>query len=136
MTRKDRYTRWLGIPEGKRPPDHYTLLGLPRLCRDKDIISRAVQTQLKRLDPYQIHRDRATREACVQIRNEIAQAGVVLLDPKRRHSYERQFFGDGVAPPELGEPASQDVPDGTDETKDPWDDTSTETTGTHDWIEV
>ena len=126
MSKDDLYTRWLDIPPGKRPPDHYTLLGLPRFCRDKDIINRAVQTQLKRLDPYQIHRDRDTREACVQIRNEIAQAGVVLLDPKRRDAYERRFSSEGAAPAKPGEPASQGVPDGADDKMDPWDDVSTD----------
>jgi len=136
MSREDLYTRWLDIPEGKRPPDHYTLLGLPRLCRDEDTINKAVQTQLKRLDPYQIHSDREMREACVQMRNEIAQAGVVLLDPKRRRSYERQFFGDGTVPPELEESDAQGMPDDADETADPWGDTCTEIAGAHDWIEV
>ena len=54
----DLYTQWLQIPAGDRPPDHYTLLGLPRFCGDRGKIEFAASGRMETLDKYALHPDR------------------------------------------------------------------------------
>ncbi len=89
MPEKDYYTLWLDVPPGKRPPDYYTLLGIPKFCRDESAINWAVHEQLTKLDAYQNLPDKDAREACVKLKNELAQAGVTLLDNKKRIQYDK-----------------------------------------------
>ena len=86
---EDFYTEWLGIPRGTRPPDHYTLLGLNRFCRDIDKIENSVRDRLDLLDEYGIHPNIETRDRASDMMNEIARARVDLVDTKRRDEYEQ-----------------------------------------------
>ena len=90
----DLYTEWLGIPEGRRPPDYYALLGLPRFCKDKFRIDRAASEALARLDRYQLARDPAKQQALQRMIAEVAKARVGLVDPKRREEYDKTMDGD------------------------------------------
>ena len=45
----DPYGQWLSIPDGPRPPDHYTLLGLPFGEPDAQAIAQAADLQMARL---------------------------------------------------------------------------------------
>ena len=85
---KDFYTEWLGIPPGGRPPDHYTLLGVPQFCKDTDAIENATRARLTRLDEYAMHPDRATRDAVQDMMNAVARARVVLVHSRRGKAYD------------------------------------------------
>lgn len=98
---QDRYTQWLRIKPGDRPPDHYTLLGLERFCEDAAQIEKAAHEQLDKLDQYALSPDAANRAACQQMMNEVAQARVVLKDGAKREAYNRELslrLGLPVAP--------------------------------------
>ena len=50
----DPYSEWLGIEGGRRPPDHYRLLGLKRFESDPESIARAADAalaQVRRVRP-------------------------------------------------------------------------------------
>ena len=74
----DLYTSWLGIPAAKRPPSFYTLLGVERFCSDIDEIEKAVRRQMDRLDQYALHPDKAKRDACQDLMNDLAKAQKAL----------------------------------------------------------
>ena len=97
----DFYAIWLGIPPGARPPDHYTLLGIPRFCDDHDVTEKAARAQFAKLDKYGIHPDPQKRDACHRLMNEVAKARVVLASPERKVSYDNQLASKlGVKPPQ------------------------------------
>ncbi|MEX2213474.1 MAG: hypothetical protein WD768_05060, partial [Phycisphaeraceae bacterium] len=97
---QDHYTQWLKIAPGPRPPDFYTLLGLPRCCDDAVRIEDAAHEQLDRLDRYALSPDPASREACQRMMNEVAHARVVLRDAIRRAAYNKELAQAlGIAPP-------------------------------------
>ena len=85
---KDLYSRWLNIPSGPRPPDHYTLLGLPLFCADLQQIEAAAHRLLDLLDIHALHPDPEKRAACQHLMNEVAQARSVLADTQRRVDYD------------------------------------------------
>ena len=88
---KDFYTKWLGIPPGERPPDHYMLLGVPRFCEDMDAVEAAARARLTRLDEYAMHPHRATRDAVQDMMNAVARARVVLVNPRRCKAYDEEL---------------------------------------------
>lgn len=112
----DIYTEWLEVPAGKRPPDHYTLLGLPTFCDDMPAIEQAARKRLARLDRYAIHPDPKKRDACHRLMNEVARARVVLASSARKGPYDIQLAEKlGVEPPqEAAEFTEQDQPDEND----------------------
>ena len=85
---RDLYTEWLEIPAGERPPDYYTLLGIPRFCDDVELIEQAARRRIQILDRYKIHPKRKKREACSALMNEVAKARVTLVDAGRRRVYD------------------------------------------------
>ncbi|MEX2213488.1 MAG: WD40 repeat domain-containing protein [Phycisphaeraceae bacterium] len=98
---QDRYTQWLKLPVGERPPDHYTLLGLLHFCEDSERIEQASHERLERLDRYALSPDAASRADCQRMMNEVAQARVVLKDAGRRFAYDVELAAKlGVAPPQ------------------------------------
>ena len=72
----DPYRKWLGIPDGQRPPSHYQLLGIAPDENDRDVINAAVVRQSAFVRTFQTgqHSKEAT-----QLLNEIAAAKVFLL---------------------------------------------------------
>jgi len=88
---RDVYSEWLKIPPGSRPPDHYALLGLARFCRDQGAIETAARERLTRLDRYAMHPDRATRDRVQDMMDEVAQARVDLIDPRRQQAYDEEL---------------------------------------------
>lgn len=98
---QDRYNQWLKLPPGPRPPDHYTLLGLPHFCDDAPRIQQASHDRLDQLDKYALSKDPASREDCQRIMNEVARARVVLTDAGKRLAYDVELADAlGVAPPQ------------------------------------
>ena len=81
----DPYYRWLGIPRGQRPPNHYRLLGISPKEGDHEIIKAAVerQTLLVKNQKQPEQEKIATR-----LLYEIQEAGMVILDSYRRKEYD------------------------------------------------
>lgn len=81
----DVYKDWLGIPEGPRPPDHYTLL---RLVQFEDNAEK-IRANYRKLNGHV--RKYATGQYSVQsqeLLNELAKAMLCLTDPERKREYD------------------------------------------------
>lgn len=85
----DPYLEWLAIPTTDRPPTHYQLLGLDPRERDPQVVEQAL---LDRVEQVRVHQTGPYAEECAQILTELAWAGEVLLDPKRRAAYDRDLL--------------------------------------------
>jgi len=111
----DRYSQWLGIEAGARPPDHYTLLGIARFCGDADLIDTVAHQRLDLLDRYSLGGSRESRDACQEMMNEVARARVDLMNPQRREKYNQQLSGqvvdETVVPDEDAEEPSREALD-------------------------
>ena len=81
----DPYHRWLGIPSGEQPPNHYRLLGVPLFESDLDVIEAAVERQTVFLRTFQIG---PQAELAERILNEIASAQVTLLNVDQKLAYD------------------------------------------------
>ncbi len=85
MSEIDVYKEWLGIPEGDRPPDHYTLL---RLVTFEDDIER-IRANYRKLNAHV--RKYATGKYLLQsqeLLNELAKAMLCLTDPAAKEEYD------------------------------------------------
>lgn len=81
----DVYKDWLGIPDGPRPPDHYTLL---RLVQFEDNADK-VRANYRKLNGHV--RKYATGQYSVksqELLNELAKAMLCLTDPERKREYD------------------------------------------------
>lgn len=81
----DVYKEWLGIPEGPRPPDHYTLLRLVRFEDDAEKIRKNYRKLNAHVRKY------ATGQYSVrsqEVLNELAKAMLCLTDPDRKREYD------------------------------------------------
>lgn len=85
MSDIDVYKEWLGIPEGDRPPDHYTLL---RLVQFEDDLEK-IQGNYRKLNAHV--RKYATGQYLKQsqdLLNEMAKAMLCLTDPDAKREYD------------------------------------------------
>ncbi len=81
----DPYKEWLGIPDGPRPPDHYTLL---RAVQFEDNAEK-IRGNYKKLNAHV--RKYATGQYSVlsqEVLNELAKAMLCLTDPERKREYD------------------------------------------------
>lgn len=88
MAALDVYKDWLGIPDGPRPPDQYTLL---RLVKFEDNTDK-VRTNYKKLNGHV--RKYATGQYSVrsqELLNEMAKAMLCLTDPERKREYDESL---------------------------------------------
>jgi hypothetical protein len=92
---------WLNLPPGNWPPDHYTLLGLPREDAEPARVEQRVHDHLARVRCYQIsHPEEAT-----EVMNRLAQAFMCLTDPGAKQAYDASLSTtDAVAAPVAGAP--------------------------------
>lgn len=84
----DVYKDWLGIPEGPRPPDHYTLL---RLVMFEDSADR-IRANYKKLNAHV--RKYASGKYSVrsqELLNELAKAMLCLEDVERKREYDESL---------------------------------------------
>ncbi|MEZ6062322.1 MAG: hypothetical protein R3C19_18425 [Planctomycetaceae bacterium] len=95
MSDIDVYKEWLGIPEGERPPDHYTIL---RLVQFEDSVEK-IRENYRKLNAHV--RKYATGQylkRSQELLNELAKAMLCLTDPDAKHEYDeslgREFTGD------------------------------------------
>lgn len=82
----DVYKEWLGIPEGPRPPDHYTLL---RLKQFEDAVDK-IRANYKKLNGHV--RKYATgqySDLSQELLNELAKAMLCLTDSERKRDYDK-----------------------------------------------
>lgn len=81
----DVYKDWLGIPDGPRPPDHYTLL---RLVQFEDSAEK-VRANYRKLNGHV--RKYASGQYSMpsqELLNELAKAMLLLTDPERKREYD------------------------------------------------
>ena len=81
----DVYKEWLGIPDGVRPPDYYTLLRLVQFEDDAD----KIRTNYRKLNAHV--RKYATGQFLVrsqELLNELAKAMLCLTDPDGKGEYD------------------------------------------------
>jgi len=81
----DPYKEWLGIPDGPRPPDNYTML---RVVQFEDDTNK-IRNNYKKLNAHV--RKYATGQYSVlsqQVLNELAKAMLCLTDPERKREYD------------------------------------------------
>jgi serine/threonine protein kinase len=84
----DPYHKWLGVPEGQRPPTYYQLLGISPQEADMEVIKEAALRQTSHIRTYQMG---PHAQECTQVLNEIAQARAVLLNPADRTEYDARM---------------------------------------------
>ena len=87
----DPYNRWLDLPAGPRPPNHYQLLGLSPDVADEQAVMEASRLQMARIKPYEDHPDPQTRAVVHEIMNRIGWARAVLRDPAKRAQYDERL---------------------------------------------
>ncbi len=80
----DPYYRWLGIPKGKRPVNHYQLLGISRKEKDQDLIRAAAERQKMVVKSFETD---AENEVASRVLYEIEEAQFILLDNDFRQKY-------------------------------------------------
>jgi len=81
----DVYKEWLGIPEGERPPDHYTLLRLVKFEDDDQKIRRNYTKLNGHVRKYATGQYSKESQALL---NELAKAMLCLTDPQRKREYD------------------------------------------------
>jgi hypothetical protein len=84
----DVYKEWLGIPEGDRPPDHYTIL---RLIQFEDDAEK-IQANYRKLNAHV--RKYATGQylkRSQELLNELAKAMLCLTDPDAKREYDESL---------------------------------------------
>ena len=84
----DPYRRWLGVPSGERPPNHYALLGLSLFEEDPDAIANAADRQMAYVRTHQTGPHAALTQ---QLLNELAAARVCLLNPPQKARYDAEL---------------------------------------------
>ncbi len=88
MAQIDVYKEWLGIPEGDRPPDNYTLL---RVVMFEDNVDK-IQTNYRKLNAHV--RKYATGQYLKEsqdLLNEMAKAMLCLTDPDAKREYDESM---------------------------------------------
>jgi hypothetical protein len=91
----DPYHLWLGIPRQEQPPNHYRLLGLRPFEDNHEVISYALDQRSAHLRSFQTGRRGVQSQ---RLLNEVAAAGVCLLDPIKRAAYDQHLRASLPAP--------------------------------------
>ena len=84
----DPYHKWLGIPPGEQPPNHYRLLGVPLWEPDPEVIEAAAERQTVFLRTFQIG---PQAELAEKLLNEVARARGTLLNGQQRVAYDQRL---------------------------------------------
>ncbi len=103
MSEKDLYKEWLGIPDGPRPPDHYTLLRLVMFEEDTE----KIRSNYRKLNSHV--RKFATGQYLKQSQdmlNELAKAMLCLTDPEARREYDASLGREVEKDIDEGEPVT------------------------------
>src|SRR5262245_9547241 len=92
----DLYADWLGISSGKRPPDHFALLGLSSDEENPAAIEKAAREQAQKIRERMMP---AQADAAKTLMQEITRARAILLDPAKRTAYKASLKSGGGADP-------------------------------------
>jgi len=84
----DPYLEWLGIRDPKRPPNAYRLLGVDLFESDPTVLSNAADRQMAHVRTFQ---SGPHAEAASRLLNQIAQAKLCLVDPKKKAAYDARL---------------------------------------------
>ena len=84
----DVYKDWLGIPEGPRPPDHFSLLRLVQFEDDADKIRANYRKLNAHVRKYASGQYSAQSQ---ELLNELARAMLCLTDPQRKREYDESL---------------------------------------------
>lgn len=84
----DPYYKWLGIPSGEQPPNHYRLLGITLFEEDPDVIANAADQRMLLMKNFQTGKSSGTSQ---RILNEIAKTKVCLLNQEKKADYDAQL---------------------------------------------
>jgi len=87
------YSEVFRLPPVRGRPDHYTLLGLNYFEEDRDAILRAVLDRQALLDACEADPRPAYRKVLEQLRAEVRDAQLTLLDEDRRAAYDATLIG-------------------------------------------
>ena len=84
----DPYRKWLGIPDNRRPPSYYELLGITAGEKDSDVIRSAIDQRRM----YILSKKGEGQDGHVKvILGLIEEATSTLLVPEFKHGYDRQL---------------------------------------------
>ncbi len=100
----EQLQKWLHLPPGTWPPDHYTLLGLSLGQGDADEIELRGLERMDRLRHYQIRHPELVTEGM----NRLAHAMVCLTESESRRVYDTQL---GITPPQVAVEAASAEPE-------------------------
>ena len=84
----DPYHKWLGIPPGRRPPNHYELLGIALYESDIDVISNAADRRMSHIKTFASGPQAKISQLLL---NQLSEARICLSSPKDRIAYDRQL---------------------------------------------
>ena len=103
----DPYIQWLDIPRAEQPANYYRLLGLKPLEGNLERIARALKL---RTDQVQLRDDGTHPEAARRVREHLAGAGKILLDPTMKQQYDALLGPKMATPPEIATPPGMATP--------------------------
>jgi curved DNA-binding protein CbpA len=83
--RFDPYAEWLSIPEDRRPPNYYDLLGLEVFEEEADKIREQGRTRFALVHQKRLGKK---RDAALRLLQELSRAIDCLSDPKRKEEYD------------------------------------------------
>jgi hypothetical protein len=93
--------QWLDLPAAPWPPNHYSLLGLPRGETDVALIEERVHQRIDLVRRYQLSHSEQATEAM----NRLAQALVCLTDAASKRAYDASLGIEAPALPTAAQPA-------------------------------
>ncbi len=107
------YAEVFRLPPMRGRPDHYTLLGLRYFEKDRDAILRAVMERTALLEACDAEPRPAYKKVLEQLRTEVREAQLTLLDEKRRAKYDASLIGASENAERSDEDDELELPPGT-----------------------
>ena len=84
----DPYEKWFGIPQEKRPVNHYLLLGLKPYESNLKVIRAAGEKRVEFLQDVSGGRHVESAQKCL---NDVAKAVLCLTNPTKKLAYDREL---------------------------------------------
>ena len=84
----DPYHKWLGIPLGRRPPNHYEMLGIGLYESDLDVIEHAADRRMSHIKTFASGPQAKISQLLL---NQLSEARVCLCSAQSRKAYDLQL---------------------------------------------
>ncbi len=84
----DPYHKWLGIPLGRRPPNHYEMLGIALYESDLDVIENAADRRMSHIKTFASGPQAKISQLLL---NQLSEARVCLCSDQSRKAYDLQL---------------------------------------------